>query len=333
MDVRQLRSFVKIVELGSFSKASRHLHVAQPALSQQIVKVEDHMGKPLLVRSPKGVTPNEAGLALYHHAQLILRQFDQAIAVTRADSGAVRGMVSIGLPATTVAAVGLSLVRRLRQRYPGIVPNVVEAMSGHIDQLIHQNQLDLAILFSGELSEELSVEPLMVEELFLFIPEESDLLPPGQTSVTVEEVSRLPLVLPTSEHGLRRRIDFEFQSRALELNVVAEIDSMALLMNCVHENIGAAIKPMGAIMQEGPKGRKWRCLSFSDTQLRRSNFLYSLPPESLTSAATVVAGELKETVRDLIADPRWKGFSHAPNFGLETAGVAPGGQRAASDAE
>ena len=77
-------------------------------------------------------------------------------------------------------------------------------------------------------------------------------------------------------------------------------NSLSLLMNCVHDDIGATIKPMGAVMQEGARGRKWRCLPFSDVRFRRRNFLYSLPPERLTTVAAIVASELKETARELV---------------------------------
>ena len=66
MDLRQLRYFAQIVESGSLSKASRQLYIAQPALSQQVSKLEEEVGKPLLNRSSRGVAPTENGLALYH---------------------------------------------------------------------------------------------------------------------------------------------------------------------------------------------------------------------------------------------------------------------------
>lgn len=308
MDIRQLRYFVRIVEEGSLSKASRSLHVAQPALSQQIAKLEDQVGRPLLLRSARGVTPTENGTALYHHARLLIRQFDHALRIAQADEGAVRGMVSIGLPATTVAAIGLPLVRRVRERFPGILLNVVEAMSGHIAQMIRQGQLDLAVLFAPDLAEELSVAPLVVEDLFVIVPAENGFVPASRASLTIEEVSALPMILPTSMHGLRRRIAIEFERRALPINVVAEIDSLSLLMNCVQQGMGATIKPMGAIMQAKGGETAWRALPLSDAPLRRANYLYALPPERLSSAATIIAEQLRETVGELIADRSVKGF-------------------------
>jgi LysR family tcuABC transcriptional regulator len=83
-------------------------------------------------------------------------------------------------------------------------------------------------------------------------------------------------------------------------------------MNCAYDDIGGTIKPMGAVMHEGARGRQWRCLSFSDVQFRRRNFLYSLSPERLTTVAAIVTGELKETARELIANESWHGFEDAP---------------------
>ncbi len=312
MDIRQLRYYTRIVEMGSLSKASRSLHVAQPALSQQIAKLEDDVGKQLLIRSAKGVTPNETGRALYHQARLILRQIDQAMTIARSDNGEIKGVVSIGLPATTVAAVGLPLVRRVRERYPGISLNVVEAMSGHIEHLIRENQLDLAVIFTRDLPSDLHEEALMVEELFLIMSQE-DTTFGNRDAVTMAEVAQVPLILPTSEHGLRRRIEAEFESRALRPNVVAEIDSLSLVMSCVNDGIGATIKPRGAILQETQRGRSYRVLRVADAQLRRSNYLYSLAPDMLTSAASVVRGELRDIVSDLVAGGGGDGFLPSPD--------------------
>ena len=100
MDLRQLRYFTQIVESGSLSRASRQLYIAQPALSQQLSKLEAEVGKPLLTRSPKGVAPTENGLALYHHARFMLRQLDQALSIARKDSGAVQGILAASVDAS-----------------------------------------------------------------------------------------------------------------------------------------------------------------------------------------------------------------------------------------
>jgi len=307
MDLRQLRYFAQIVESGSLSKASRQLFIAQPALSQQVNKLEEEVGKPLLRRSSRGVAPTESGLALYHHARFMLRQLDQALSIARQESGAVQGMVSIGLPATTVAALGLPLLRRIRERYPNIMLNVVEGMSGHLGQMLRMGQLDLAVLFASDVALDVTVEPLLDEELFVLLPAHSPLVAPERTSLRIAEAAALPLILPTGTHGLRRRIAAEFEQRGLLARIVAEIDSLSLLMNCVYDGLGATIKPMAAVFHEGERGREWRALSVSDARMRRPNFLYSLAAGRLSHAASVVASEAKDTVRELIESGTWRG--------------------------
>ena len=309
MDLRQLRYFVQIVESGSLAKASRQLFIAQPALSQHIAKLEAEVGKSLLIRTAKGVTPTENGTALHHHARFILRQLDQALSVARQEPGTVHGMVSVGLAATTVCAVGAPFMRRIRERFPGIVLNVVEGMSGHLAQMMRTGQLDLAILFSRDAVPDLPAEPIVEEELFVMLPEDSDLVPPRRVKLSCSDTADLPLILPTSIHGLRRRIASEFEQRNLSIHVVAEVDSLSLLMTCVRDGMGATIKPMSAALVDGRIREGWRTLAFSDAKMRRANFIYSVNAEQLTPAAAAVRAELRETIKQLVLQGEWQGVN------------------------
>jgi LysR family tcuABC transcriptional regulator len=307
MDLKQLRYFTQIVESGSVARASRQLYIAQPALSQQLSKLEAEVGKSLMTRSPKGVAPTENGLALYHHAKYMLRQLDQALSIARDESGPIHGMVSVGLPATTQLALGLPLMRRVRERYPGILLNVVEGMSGHLGQMMRLAQLDLAVLFASDVAPGLDAEPLLEEELFVVLPSHSPMVARRRTAITLEEASRLPLILPTAAHGLRRRVASEFESRDLPISVVAEIDSFSLLMSCVMDGMGVTIKPMAAILSFGQKNSSWRALSISDYTITRRNYLYSIGPATLSPAAVAVRTALRETVCHLVKSGEWTG--------------------------
>ena len=139
------------------------------------------------------------------------------------------------------------------------------------------------------------------------LPKHSALVATRRKSVTIAEAAALPLILPTGEHGLRRRIAAEFDQRNLSPHIVAEIDSLSLLMNCVYEGIGATIKPMAAIFLEGERGRQWRALSISDARMIRRNYLYSLSPKRLSTAAAIVASELRDTAKELVESGAWSG--------------------------
>ncbi len=307
MDMRQLKYFVQIVESGSLSKASRQLFIAQPALSQQMTRLEEEVGKPLLVRSSRGVRATENGEALYHHARFILRQLDQAVSVARREQANVSGRVNLGMAPTTVCALGLPLIKHLNAKYPGIVLNVVEALSGHLEHMTRLGELDLAILFSATAAPDLPVESLLEEELFVIVPRDSQMIAAHRTDITLNELAKLPLILPSPGHGLRRRITIEFDRMNLCVDAVAEIDSLPLLMHCVADGIGATIKPMAAVyaLQNAPE--QWRCLRISDAQMVRRNYLYSLAPEKLSQAAVIVRNELKHVIQTLIERHEWQG--------------------------
>lgn len=311
MDLRQLRYFVQIIESGSLAKASRQLFIAQPALSQQMARLEDEVGKSLLVRSSRGVVPTDNGEALYHHAKFMLRQMEQAVSVARQDKAALTGRVALGLAPTTVCALGLPLLQELRAQHPGVVLNVVEGLSGHLEHMTRVGQLDLAVLFSPTAASELAVEPLLHEELFVILPADSTLVAAERASLTLREAAALPLILPSPGHGLRRRIALEFERANLPIDAVAEIDSLPLLMSCVAQGLGATIKPMAAIHALGNTPERWRCLRIADAAMTRPNYLYSLPPGKLSPCAAVVAREVKRVVRELIDSGLWQGVRAA----------------------
>ena len=89
--------------------------------------------------------------------------------------------------------------------------------------------------------------------------------------------------------------------------MVAEIDSLSLLMTCVRDGMGATIKPMSAALLEGKMREHWRTLAFSDANMKRPNYLFSVVADRLTPAA--VRAELRETVKDLVASGAWRGVN------------------------
>jgi len=143
----------------------------------------------------------------------------------------------------------------------------------------------------------------------VLLPRASPLIAKRRISLTMAEAAKLPLILPTGTHGLRRRITAELEQRGLRAQVVAEIDSLSLLLSCVYEGMGATIKPMSALHLEGERGKEWRALSISDARLTRRNYLYSIPPNMLSPAAAAVASELRETAQLLVASGEWTGVA------------------------
>jgi DNA-binding transcriptional LysR family regulator len=100
MQLRHLCYFVKIVDAGSISRAATTIHVAQPALSQQIAELEEQLGLALLQRSARGVRPTKAGEVLYREAVSILKQVEQLPGILRSSQGDIEGAISVGMSST-----------------------------------------------------------------------------------------------------------------------------------------------------------------------------------------------------------------------------------------
>jgi LysR family tcuABC transcriptional regulator len=306
MDLRQLRYFVSIVESGSFSKASRQLFVAQPALSSHVARLEEEVSKPLLVRSARGVVPTANGEALYHHAKFVLRQMDEAVFVARKEYSDVKGRVTIGLAPSTVGIIGLELLEHMKMQYPGIVLNVVAVHSGYLEDLARTGQLDVSILFSQTAASELTVEPLLEEELYVIVPKGSSLVRDTKPSLTLAETASLPLILPSPGYGLRRLIMAEFERAGLQYEAVAEMDSLLLSMRYSARGHGVTIQPMAATLAlDAPE--RWRCVPISDVRMSRRSYIYTLPIQKLSAGASIARSELKVVVRRMVDSGAWTG--------------------------
>lgn len=308
MDTRQLKYFVAIVECGSFAEASRQLYIAQPALSQQIARLEDEIGAPLLIRSAKGVSPTSNGFALFRHAKFILRQLDHAVNLARQSTAEITGRVTLGLAPTTICQLGMPYFERMQEKYPGIMVNIVEGLSGHLQHMAGNGELDMAILFTNNAVVEWQCTPLLEEELFVILPSSSSLFSRQRDSITLAEIQELPLFLPSKGHGLRRRVEIEFERIGTALMPIAEIDSLPLLMSCLGQGLGATIKPNAAINVHGASHAKnWRCIEIEDADISRTNYLFSLPPQRASDALTVAHRELLALTQELVTSGRWTG--------------------------
>src|SRR6476646_7411345 len=147
MDFRQLRTFSCVAELGSLSKASDTLRVAQPALSRQIKLLEHELRVELFTRSGRGMVLTEAGRLLLARTSGIVRQIDQIRDDIQSAAGAPSGRVVLGLVPTVSCVLSARLARRTVEAYPGISLCIVESYSGHLIEWLHRGEMDLAIIY------------------------------------------------------------------------------------------------------------------------------------------------------------------------------------------
>ena len=148
MDLKQLEYFVRVAELGSFTKASNLLDIAQPALSRQIRLLETELRQNLLIRNGRGVAVTDAGKVLLEHGRGILHQVDRAKEDVSMVRGTLAGRVALGLPPSMAKIINLPLTREFRKMMPDAKLSIIEGLSVAMQESLLAGRLDIALLYN-----------------------------------------------------------------------------------------------------------------------------------------------------------------------------------------
>ncbi|MGG5808257.1 nitrogen assimilation transcriptional regulator NAC [Falsiroseomonas sp. CW058] len=257
MNLRRLQYFVKIVDTGSLTRAADVLRIAQPALSQQLATLESEAGQRLLMRTKRGVVPTEAGKVLYRHAQLILRQCEQARVDMQAAAQELTGAVAVGLaPGTAAAGLALPLLRTVRALHPGIVLYLNETYGSTLSELVMNGRMDFAVLYAGKTAVHgLGFVPLLKERLCFVAP---DRMPAPAADVPVRDLAGVDLFMARPYNVVRRMVDEAFAANGMTPRVVAEIESDSTLTRVIAEGLGATILPESMARQVVASCAAWQ---------------------------------------------------------------------------
>ncbi|MCA4133284.1 LysR substrate-binding domain-containing protein [Arthrobacter sp. M4] len=295
MDTRKLEYFVKIVDAGSITKAAAALHVAQPALSQQVSALEKDLKQRLLIRSKQGVEPTAAGNTLYRHAQSILRLVEQARQDVATSGAAPSGRVSIAIaPYSMASSLAPQIVQEVAKRYPDIVLHLTEIFGGVLSESIKNGKLDMALIYEPGEIRGVRFTTMIVEDLHLVTHPDVQ-VGNGQT-VTLEEASTLGLFLPERIHTLRQIVEKGFHDKELSLKLVSEVESVPSLIRLIGENLGAAILPKSAADALFPD-QNFKVLKIVEPALQSKIALCTAEHEPLSEAASAVLILMREMIK------------------------------------
>lgn len=250
VDFKKLKSFVKIIDTGSVSRAASILRVAQPALSQQIASLEQHFKHQLLIRSNVGITPTEAGLILYRHAQIMLKQIEQTQTDIDQSARSVSGRVSIGLATySSSSALSLPLIKEMRARYPHITVHINDSFGHILSELIMTGKMDMALIYTSDPIKGVTLQPLFREEMFLVSPADMDLPEKAGSTLPLSALDGRPMLLPSKGHFLRRLIDDALGRARSKPEVISEVESVPALAAAVLDGLGSTILPASVALQ------------------------------------------------------------------------------------
>ena len=254
--MKQLEYFVRVAELGSFTRASIALDIAQPALSRQIRLLEVELRQNLLTRNGRGALPTEAGNLLLKHGRGILHQMEVAREELGTVRGALAGRVSIGLPPSLSRLITVPLTRAFKQQLPHAHLSLTEGFSVLMYDGLRVGNLDMAVLYNAEHSPEVEMTTLHTEDLVL-ISKRSDVTStstsnkktspktskPRRKPISLSEVADLPLILPSRPNAFRILIESEMITIGRKPQITLEVDGLNAILSLVKEGMGHAVLP------------------------------------------------------------------------------------------
>ncbi|WP_423280890.1 LysR family transcriptional regulator [Enterovirga sp. CN4-39] len=299
-----MRYFVAVAECGSFTAASRQLGVAQPALSRHVKSLETDLGITLFVRSASGVALTREGGDLLRHGRRALDELEQIPKLLAQGGAPLSGRVAIGLPTSTSAVLSKPTLLAVTERHPAVRLHLVESLSGFLSEWIESGRLDLAVLFDVETQPHLHVEPLLIEDLWLV--GRPDAFPAREAEIPIRSLGRYPLLLPSVSHSHRSLLGKMTLSHGVQLNVVAEVDSLAVLKAIVSSEPLFSIFAQSAVHAEVAAG-KLHAARLVEPVISRSVSLVASTARGRSRAAREVGTLVADLARDLVIAGTWQG--------------------------
>jgi len=252
MDIRQLRYFTAVIDEGGFSAASRRLHIAQPAISIAIRKLEEALELTLLHRDERGITPTAEGEVLLRHARTLLNQVEIAELEMRELRGLSKGEVRIGVPNMLGSYYFPPILMAFKHRYPGLRLSVYEQGTRRLQQMIRDGELDLGVVVADTSPQDLEIRPLTREEMVACLPADHPLA--GRSSLSMDEFFEQELVVFKPGYFLREFIDRFSEQGDRRPKIAFETNLIPLTKAIVRQGFGITTFLRRVIRDEAAEG-------------------------------------------------------------------------------
>lgn len=243
MELDQLRYVVAIAEAGNFTKASDRLKIAQPSLSQQIMKLEREIGHRLFHRLGRKAVLTEAGLVFLERARKILFEVENATKELSDHPGLER-RITVGAIPTVAPYLLPPLIERCKELYPNLQIDVREIFGTDIVRAVLEGDVDFAIATLPVKDPRISIELLLKEPLMLVVAKDHPLT--KKTEVTAQDIAKETFVMLGSSSSLTTQIQAFFGDRQFEPRIGFRCAQIATAKLFVGLGYGISILPRAA---------------------------------------------------------------------------------------
>lgn len=297
IDLKQLRYFIHVAEFGSFTQAANHLDVAQPILSRQIRKLETTLGKSLLIRNGRGVSLTDSGHILLQYSREILtlvgHVYEELV------QGNLSGHISIGIPPTLARMLSVALTKKFHTAMPEARLIITEAMTSAIEDRIITGRLDMGLLYNTNRSQELDLQVLAKENLYLIAPKEYQF--GDKKELRLQDIAGLPLILPSYPNTFRKLIEVEMTKSGLKPNVILEMNSINTIIELIVEGLGCGLlsrKILNTLSEDDRNKIQAICVPSLESRLYLATSNKRMITKTQTTMLQIIHGLINEYFKD-----------------------------------
>lgn len=253
MDLRQLRYLVVLGEEEHFTRAARRVGIAQPALSQQIKRLETEVGVPLVERNTRAVRMTSAGAAMMAGARRVLREVDALNDEMAALRGVRSGRVVVGVTRTPGALDVAALLARYSRAHPSVELDVREGLTIELIAMLEAGTLDLAIVAEGSSAESKLVDlrSVAAEPLVVIVPVGHEFA--DRPGVAVADLAGVRLATFHRGATIRRQLEAHAFAAGVVLRVAFEIADAQRARSMVAEGLAVGVLPASDALAPGPE--------------------------------------------------------------------------------
>lgn len=245
MELKQLKNFCTVAELGSLTAAALRLGVTQAALSRQLAMLETELDVSLFRRTGRGLVATEAGNRLLQHAQQMLQHAAQIPLAVRGGSESVRATLALGLPPSLARTIVVPLVEACQAELPQAVMRTVDGLSANLIELVAGGKLDCAIVYNTQGTDLVQLTPLVEESLYLVSGTFEG--PHLGTSVPLAQVATLPLITAGADNAVHATLCAGMARIAQAPLVVHEIANLNAILDLVRKGHGYSVIPLSGV--------------------------------------------------------------------------------------
>lgn len=304
MNSDDLECFVHVARHGSISRAAIALGNEQSTISRHIARLEADCHTRLFHRSGRGVVLTEAGAALLEYAQRVASLMDDTRNAMHGLSG--QGPASLVIAAQpTIARLSFGAIgKALRSRFPKTRLRFVEGLGTHMLEWLNKGEVDIALLYLPANAGDMKVDLLLREEVHLIAPASHAHIGP---TFETRHLGDLPLILPSTSHGLRLLAESLTEQAGVPLNIAMESDgSISLTKRLVEQECGCTILPLAAVSEEIAAGTL-RASRLVAPEVTRDIALATAQNRPPVSELWGITQSIRQIAVDLVGDGQWPG--------------------------